>query len=816
MACKYIYKGKTYTKGEFESFVKENIIKKSPENKFLNLLGNSNNWVTFFVKSIIQDSAKKGYEKVLFPKGDTAAKIEGHQTLEEFKKQKEARIKKLEKITSKEKPISIFGYPKEETAVQEYEDAENEIKQLKQELADVESGQTQLSSIASFYENTVTNILSKQGYNPVEVTDEYSNKWNEISITPKTLSEILLQRNEANEIVGQANIEAGSVLIDALNQKQDTLPHEYAHHYIAWNRNSPIVQEAIKKWGSEENLVQAIGEQAVKQKGEAWNWWKKFVKWLLGDLNKLSKLDKEKLKNILTDAFLGREDLDSIISDNISNTVTTSTNINEEPVDVEYMQEVREYEGENITSSELLNQTLEDTKGVPGARGIEPINEPSKNTPAYNQWLFSPTNKINTKVRIVPTFKWGMNEELFWAGKVPSGKVNLEVQFLDENGNVIEIDGEPVTSEFWGTRRADGGDRENDKESQYLLESQREIIVDKLLKGETVETYIQEQLPADFKETKNANNNIAEVFNTKVKDLKLGVVDNKGNYVNLSDTKLVDSELAGYSSVPKLAGRLYTKLPNNTGTIVPALLNIRHINEAEADLLANLYLEILKDPNNAIKEVSENEWKAFEKIVPNNTQEVLKDIPTYENLINFLVYDNNASKNPEKYLVVDNGTLFFGTQKMNAQQLEANKKPLKDFFKITQRRRVDIKKLSESKSAYRQHIIGDNILSTDIDKGLVKFRRRGKLKGSVYLAPLADPKIKVLEQSEGTIQLKEKNIKPSTKKESSKKTFEKSNEPSKSSEMDLSVFKKEPSKKVKPSNKFRKFGQNIKKPKNDC
>ena len=50
----------------------------------------------FFISSIIQDSAKKGHEKVLFPSGNTASKIEGHTTLEEFKKQKEDRIKELE------------------------------------------------------------------------------------------------------------------------------------------------------------------------------------------------------------------------------------------------------------------------------------------------------------------------------------------------------------------------------------------------------------------------------------------------------------------------------------------------------------------------------------------------------------------------------------------------------------------------------------------------------------------------------------------------------------------------------------------------
>ena len=41
-------------------------IDKTKENQFLQLLNKNNNWVTFFVKSIMQDSAKKGYEKYYF------------------------------------------------------------------------------------------------------------------------------------------------------------------------------------------------------------------------------------------------------------------------------------------------------------------------------------------------------------------------------------------------------------------------------------------------------------------------------------------------------------------------------------------------------------------------------------------------------------------------------------------------------------------------------------------------------------------------------------------------------------------------------
>lgn len=144
----------------------------------------------------------------------------------------------------------------------------------------------------------------------------------------------LLNQTYKNKIIGQANIKAMTVLVDAVNQKQDTLPHEYAHHYIAYFRDTPIVQEGIKRFGGEEALVQAIGEQVVAQEGEAYNWWQKFTKWLLNLLS-----DKQVLQ-ILTDSFLTRTDLatdfqyatEAPAADEVENTfpknyITSSKNI---------------------------------------------------------------------------------------------------------------------------------------------------------------------------------------------------------------------------------------------------------------------------------------------------------------------------------------------------------------------------------------------------------------------------------------------------------------------------------------------------------
>lgn len=104
---------------------------------------------------------------------------------------------------------------------------------------------------------------------------------------------------------GQAQVEgymAGRVLLNTLLENQDTLPHEYAHHYIAWFRNAPIVQRGIKQFGSEESLVQAIGENSVK----ALKWYNRFFNWVKGLFN-----EKQDTLNEITKAFLSGHILDN-------------------------------------------------------------------------------------------------------------------------------------------------------------------------------------------------------------------------------------------------------------------------------------------------------------------------------------------------------------------------------------------------------------------------------------------------------------------------------------------------------------------------
>lgn len=281
---------------------------------FHQILNTDNKWVRFFIKSIIQNAQRNGYEKIRFPSGETAAKVEGHDTLVDIIRKKEKTLNNIEKAIIKN--TEQLEQAKKDSNKYKIDLHTDKLLTLNEEKATLtkelkENNIAKLAPIEDFYQTRVQNTLKKEyGADKIKtVTDEHGNTWFELELDSKRDSQNIMLQKQNGRIKGQANIESGTVLINSLLQSQDTLPHEYAHHYIAWFRDTPIVQEAIKKWGSEEALVQAIGEQVVKQKGEAYGWWKKFTKWLQDIFDSQSDKSKESIKNLLTDSFLTRQNL---------------------------------------------------------------------------------------------------------------------------------------------------------------------------------------------------------------------------------------------------------------------------------------------------------------------------------------------------------------------------------------------------------------------------------------------------------------------------------------------------------------------------
>ena len=323
---------KITTKEDYDNaFLQFSTKEKDPsENQFLQLLNKNNNWVTFFVKSIIQDSARKGYEKVLFPTGNTASKVEGHSTLEEFKKQKEDRILSLKedvvilnkdiknpkKIDNEEYGTSLgtlnifqedLNFFKQ-LVTDEIDNKEREIAQLKQELERVETeGFGALKPIYNFYENTVTNILNKTyGKENVKViTDEYGNTWNELTLeeahseeiyfqkesrdegreSPKELDEAInkfLEKigvtvkqvkeitNRNGEVIGanaMADLLYKTIQVVEGKAQIDTLPEEASHFLVAMLRNSPLYTSMYNDIIKFDIYKEVVAEYSEQYKG---------------------------------------------------------------------------------------------------------------------------------------------------------------------------------------------------------------------------------------------------------------------------------------------------------------------------------------------------------------------------------------------------------------------------------------------------------------------------------------------------------------------------------------------------------------------
>jgi hypothetical protein len=281
---------------EKETGQKLPIDNRKQENQFLQLLNKNNNWVTFFIKSIIQDSAKKGYEKVLFPKGETAAKVEGHETLANDIKSLDILINNLEKldlydfegvqrvvINSYRGGLGVTAEFQKEIQLDDNRDIVlNKVKNKKQEFK--AQGIEKLKPIEGFYEIKVGNILKKLDPNISTITDEYNNQWYEYTIKPEDNNKLIeLQRKQTQdklspenrvdfnkkksimlstfpmvkEVIEDYDIDlAGSleaqgtiIRVNPRYYTTDTIGHEFGHLLIdlIGGTNNPLIKKGIEQ-----------------------------------------------------------------------------------------------------------------------------------------------------------------------------------------------------------------------------------------------------------------------------------------------------------------------------------------------------------------------------------------------------------------------------------------------------------------------------------------------------------------------------------------------------------------------------------------
>lgn len=180
------------------------------QNNFLQFLNKDQRWVRFFTQAIIQGAAKQGRSKVLFPNGTTAAKVEGHDTIQdelEDSRKNAAELKEyISTIENREESIydkyqnrfiydsvndTYFNSMKQSVTIKELLTMAN--RDLKKSLDSIKhyetAGLEQLAPIQAFYENRVGNILKKD-FKAKNVKDQYGYGWREVVIDNKVKSKV--------------------------------------------------------------------------------------------------------------------------------------------------------------------------------------------------------------------------------------------------------------------------------------------------------------------------------------------------------------------------------------------------------------------------------------------------------------------------------------------------------------------------------------------------------------------------------------------------------------------------------------------------
>jgi len=282
---------------ELQSDLFQKLRDKVNENNFLQLLNKNNNWVKFFIQSIVQDSIKKGYEKVLFPTGETAAKIEGHETIADEIIKLDKRISIVNSALNKIKNSTIVENTKyedigtdafdsfnigegkfkynnttptlsnitgtkeqlENRLKKEKSEQEKEIIRLKAKKQELKTqGLEKLKPVEAFYTNTVTNILKKL-YDVKVITDEHGNTWNEIDLTKvNNKNEILFSLNDGKKAKGKS-------------KKVETLIEKLTPFFVKHGISLNAIDNLQKKYGVDAvaaaNMVTNTIDYLNNQKG---------------------------------------------------------------------------------------------------------------------------------------------------------------------------------------------------------------------------------------------------------------------------------------------------------------------------------------------------------------------------------------------------------------------------------------------------------------------------------------------------------------------------------------------------------------------
>jgi len=386
-------------------------------------------------------------------------------------------------------------------------------------------------------------------------------------------------------------------------------------------------------------------------------------------------------------------------------------------------------EGENNSSEELKTIKTGDVDNGKGVKVIstnretgEAFNFITEQFPLYLDYEREPVNKKGNEIGFEINQNPGKNPKVLEALKAFNNN--------DFSNPKLLFDYLPINVQFTNEVKAPIETRRANDEIDPSTEILRTEIINNLINGvniSNIKTTIQDQYKGILKvESDTAENNILQL--NGVKDLayireNLYVVNSQGQLQNI--LKGTTSNFKNDKIKPNAAGEIYLTIPQANGTLFPLKLNIKKINENEAQMLTFLYQEILlnnksldstlSDINTVLRTNIEDNFQAELAVIGGNKNDI-----KLQEIIDLLIYQ---SDNIKSQMRIENDVLYYGDKQTTADDIFENRANIIDYLINNKRHQIKISPKSEtdntrtnlkSNSAnYLKYLVDNNILSTN-------------------------------------------------------------------------------------------------------
>lgn len=384
---------------------------------------------------------------------------------------------------------------------------------------------------------------------------------------------------------------------------------------------------------------------------------------------------------------------------------------NKEEIDKKVEKKIQDKDKENVEKAEqvtkkdwtepldnYLQQKFEDVeRNEPnGIKVVQPFigdKTPESEKQAiedYNNWLLQPIDKTKYEARFEVIGE------------------DIKVTFWKNDAQAV-IDGRVVYSWLYKTGN---------------FQAQKDFR-NEVLKDPTVTAKVEGQMP--FEIISDGDHNIIDSFG---EDVEIVYSNSEGIYKRLDGTPIV----LGNGKKSKQIGVFFATTLDNRGKKIPLKLNSHKLNRDEADVIADVYEQLMSDknPNKYTEEVSKTIKDKLQAMgiininTPSSTW-LISDL-SYSNVLDFFVYDSQSTKAfPKHTLYLQMGVLYYGDNKMSIENFDRNS--LIDFLQ-TKNFNTKPKKLLNKK--YRDFVF-NNKLSTTSPSGQ-KFYKKDSFNGALYLS----------------------------------------------------------------------------------